>query len=119
MRKLNTDAYRVLLCDPAACQPDVIIIVHRRFPLLSAHFTDVLQILNFCMLVAVSIIWRPSERSAMLAYSKQVRGRIHMFFMCIVIILLIESTEGARTRDVLGKSKDERGGVSYFSCWSW
>ncbi|CAM9116021.1 unnamed protein product, partial [Laminaria digitata] len=30
------------------------------------------EILNFCMLVAVSIIWRPSERSAMLAYSKQV-----------------------------------------------
>lgn len=29
------------------------------------------EILNFCMLVAVSIIWRPSERSAMLAYSKQ------------------------------------------------
>ncbi|CAM9296844.1 unnamed protein product [Ascophyllum nodosum] len=29
------------------------------------------EMLNFCMLVAVSIIWRPSPRSAMLAYSKQ------------------------------------------------
>ncbi|CBJ28368.1 G-protein coupled receptor [Ectocarpus siliculosus] len=29
------------------------------------------EILNFCMLAAVSIIWRPSPRSALLAYSKQ------------------------------------------------
>ncbi|CAM9286326.1 unnamed protein product [Hapterophycus canaliculatus] len=29
------------------------------------------EILNFCMLAAVSVIWRPSSRSALLAYSKQ------------------------------------------------
>eukprot|EP00752_Nemacystus_decipiens_P010031 g8944.t1 len=29
------------------------------------------EILNFCMLCAVSVIWRPSDRSALLAYSKQ------------------------------------------------
>ena len=34
---------------------------------------DLFQILNFCMLCAVSVIWRPSPRSALLAYSKQVR----------------------------------------------
>lgn len=41
-------------------------------PTFVLHFR---QILNFCMLTAVCIIWRPTERSAMLAYSKQVISR--------------------------------------------
>lgn len=40
--------------------------------LLNHSIGTILQMLNFCMLMAVSIIWRPSPRSAMLAYSKQV-----------------------------------------------
>lgn len=42
------------------------------FPLSS--FAHSSQILNFLMLCTVATIWRPSSRSALLAYSKQVRN---------------------------------------------